>query len=149
MHWFDMDVAGPEIARVLVPDGILAGLWNVIDNRVESVAGLEKVSGSAAVGPRDTFSSWRGATADAHLPGVDLVPQFGFPEQAEFPHGHRRTADSLIATLATRAGMLVMSEQERDAAFGRIRAFLSNRPETTDGEFTLPMLTGVLRVQRL
>jgi ubiquinone/menaquinone biosynthesis C-methylase UbiE len=26
MHWFDMDVAGPEIARVLAPGGILAGL---------------------------------------------------------------------------------------------------------------------------
>jgi hypothetical protein len=34
------------------------------------------------------------------------------PEQAEFPHGQRRTADSLVATLATRAGMLVMPEQE-------------------------------------
>ena len=31
MHWFDMDVAGPEIARVLVPAGILSGLWNVFD----------------------------------------------------------------------------------------------------------------------
>ncbi|MET8405509.1 hypothetical protein [Streptomyces sp900116325] len=25
MHWFDMVVAGPEIARVLAPGGILAG----------------------------------------------------------------------------------------------------------------------------
>jgi hypothetical protein len=31
----------------------------------------------------------------------------------------------------------------------RIRAFLASRPETADGEFTLPMLTGVLRVRRL
>ena len=59
LHWFDMDVAGPEIARVLVPGGILAGLWNVIDNRVDWVAGLERVSGGAAIGPRDTLSSWR------------------------------------------------------------------------------------------
>jgi len=45
MHWFDMAVAGPEIARVLVPGGILAGLWNVMDDRVEWVAGLERISG--------------------------------------------------------------------------------------------------------
>ena len=45
--------------------------------------------------------------------------------------------------------MLVMPEQERQAALGQIRAFLASRPETARGEFTLPMLTGVLRVRRL
>ncbi len=149
LHWFDMAVAGPEIARVLVPDGILAGLWNVVDDRVDWVAGLERVSGTAAIGPRDTFSSWRSATARLHVPNDGLVAQFGSPEQNEFPHGQRRTAGSLIATLATRAGMLVMSEQEREATLGRIGAFLACRPETARGEFTLPMLTGVLRARRL
>lgn len=149
LHWFDMAVAGPEIARVLVPGGILAGLWNVMDNRVGWVAGLERVSGSAAIGPRDTLSNWRAATAGLHLPDTGLVARFGSPEQAEFPHGQRRTADALVATLATRAGVLVMPEHEREATLGRIRAFLASRPETTSGEFTLPMLTGVLRVRPL
>jgi SAM-dependent methyltransferase len=149
LHWFDMDVAGPEIARVLVRGGILAGLWNVLDNRVDWVAGLERVSGSAAIGPRDTLSSWRAETAGAHLPSTGLVARFGSAEQAEFPHGQRRTADSLVAAIATRAGLLVMSEQEQAATLGRIRAFLASRPETARGEFTVPMLTGVLRVRRL
>jgi SAM-dependent methyltransferase len=149
MHWFDMDVAGPEIARVLVPGGSLAGLWNVLDNRVDWIAALEQVSGSAAVGPRDTLSGWREATAGMHLPRAGAKPRFGSPEQAEFRHGQRRTADSLTATLATRAGMLVMPEHQRDATLGRIRAFLARTPETAHGEFILPMLTGVLRVRRL
>jgi SAM-dependent methyltransferase len=149
MHWFDMAVAGPEIARVLAPGGSLAGLWNVIDNRVEWVAGLERISGNAAIGPRDTLTSWRGATADLHLPNPGLMARFGAPEQAEFPHGQRRDAQSLVATLGTRAGMLVMPERERRATLDRIRAFLASRPETARGEFTLPMLTGVLRVRRL
>ncbi|BCB73709.1 class I SAM-dependent methyltransferase [Phytohabitans flavus] len=149
LHWFDMAVAGPEMARVLAPGGILAGLWNVVDNRVDWIAGLERVSGSAVIGPRDTFSSWRAATAGSHLPEIGLVAQFGSPEQAEFPHGQRRTADSLVATLVTRAGVLVMPEREREVTLGRIRAFLASRPETTSGEFILPMLTGVLRVRQL
>ena len=149
LHWFDMDVAGPEIARVLVPGGIMAGLWNIVDDRVDWVAGLERVSGSAAIGPRDTLSSWRAETARAHLPRIGLVARFGSPEQAEFPHRQRRTADSLVTTLATRAGVLVMSRPEHEATLGRIRAFLASRPETSRGEFTLPMLTGVLRVRRL
>jgi SAM-dependent methyltransferase len=149
MHWFDMDVAGPEIARVLVPGGILAGLWNVVDDRVDWVAGLERVSGSAAIGPRDTLTCWRAATADVHLPSGGQDAQFGSPERAEYSHGQRRTTGSLAATLATRAGMLLMPEQERHATLGRIRAYLASRPETARGEFTLPMLTGVLRVRRV
>ena len=73
----------------------------------------------------------------------------GEPERAEFPHGQRRTADSLVATLATRAGMLVMSAEERNATLARIRAYLASRPETAHGEFALPMMTAVLRVTRL
>jgi SAM-dependent methyltransferase len=149
MHWFNMDAAGPEIARVLVPGGTLAGLWNVLDNRVDWIAALERVSGSAAIGPRDTLSSWRGATAGMHLPRGGGTPRFGWPEQAEFRHGQRRTADSLTATLATRAGMLLMPDRERGAKLGRIRDFLASTAESTHGEFVLPMLTGVLRVRRV
>ncbi|MFF2041949.1 class I SAM-dependent methyltransferase [Kitasatospora sp. NPDC058170] len=149
MHWFDMAVAGPEIARVLAPGGVLAGLWNVMDDRVEWVAGLARVGGSAAVGPRDTPAGWRAETADMHLPKAGEAARFGSPEQVEFPHGQLRTADSLVATLATRAGVLVMPDREREAALDRIRAFLASEPESARGEFTLPMLTGVLRVRRL
>ncbi len=148
MHWFEPDVAGPEIARVLAPRGILAGLWNVVDDRVDWVADLARISGGAAIGARDLQSSWRAETAALHLPKSGAA-QFGSPEQAEFPHGQRRTADSLVATLATRAGMLVMTEEERELTLGRIRAFLAGRPETARGEFTLPLLTCVLRVERL
>jgi SAM-dependent methyltransferase len=146
LHWFDMAVAGPEIARVLVPGGILAGLWNVLDNRLEWVAGLERVSGSAAIG---TLSTWRVETVEEHLPNIGLIAQFGSPEQAEFPHGQRRTADSLVATIATHSGLLVMPEEEQEATLGRIHAFLARGPETGRGEFTLPLLTGVIRVRRL
>jgi SAM-dependent methyltransferase len=149
LHWFDMDAAGPEIARVLAADGVLAGLWNVVDDRVDWVAGLARASGSEAIGPRDTPTGWRNATATAHLPTSPAAARFGFAEQAEFPHAQRRTADSLVATLATRAGMLVLPEQEREDRLHRIRDYLASRPETAEGEFGLPMMTCVLRVRPL
>ena len=148
LHWFDMAVAGPEIARVLAPAGTLAGLWNVLDDRVDWVAGLARVSGSSAIGRRDLLSSWRAETSTTHLPGGVGTAPFGSLEQAEFAHGQRRTAESLVAKIATHAGMLVLPEPERLATLGRIRAFLASRPETARGELTLPMLTGVLRVRR-
>ncbi|MBB6038449.1 class I SAM-dependent methyltransferase [Phytomonospora endophytica] len=147
MHWFDMAVAGPEIARVLAPGGVLTGLWNVLDDRVEWVDGLAAVAGSDVIGPRDTPAAWRAETEGMHLPKTGEAC-FGSPETAEFAHEQRRTADSLVATLATRAGLLVMAEDERDALLDRIRGYLTSRPETADGEFALPMLTCGLRVRR-
>ncbi len=148
MHWFDMQAAGPEMARVLAPGGVLAGLWNVVDDRIDWVAGLERVGGSAAIGPRDTLTRWRAGAPAARLAAMGLAPLFASPRKAEFPHGQRRTAGSLTDTLATRAGMLVMPESERAARLGRIAAYMASRPETAEGEFTLPMLTGVLRARR-
>jgi SAM-dependent methyltransferase len=149
MHWFDMDVAGPEIARVLAPGGVLAGLWNLMDDRVDWVAGLAQVGGREAIGSRDTPANWRVAAAEMHLAKRGSAARFGSPGRAEFPHGQRRTADSLVATFSTKAGILVMTAQERAARLSQIRAFLASRPETVHGQFTLPMVTGVLRTRRL
>lgn len=149
MHWFDMSVAGPEIARVLAPGGVLAGLWNLMDDQVDWVAELAHVGGPEAIGSRDTPSNWRVAAAGMYLPQDGSAARFGSPEQAEFPHGQRRTADSLVATFSTKAGILVMSVREREARLSQIRAFLATRPETAVGEFTLPMATAVLRTKRL
>lgn len=147
LHWFDMAVAGPEFFRVLAPGGVLAGLWNVDDDRVEWVAGLEQVSkGSAAV----TLSNWlsQAADSDAHLTEIDLSEMFEPPERAEFPHGQLRTADSLVATLATHSRLLIMDDDERAQLLANIREYLHARTETAAGEFRLPMVTGVLRSRR-
>lgn len=149
MHWFDMQAAGPEMTRVVKPGGVLAGFWNVFDNRVDWVAQLERVSGPAAIGARDTRSSWFAAPGQAHLPKLDTIHGLGTPERAEFAHGQQRSADSLVATLATRSGILVMPPEQQEATLRRIRDFLTSRPETATGDFTLPMLTVVLRAQRL
>jgi SAM-dependent methyltransferase len=145
LHWFDMTVAGPEIARVLVPGGVLAGLWNVDDDRVDWVAGLDRVSeGSASA----TLTEWRTNAADAHLAEIYLPGLFGPAERAEFPHEQRRTAESLLATVATHSRLLVMPDEARADLLGRIREFLADRPETASGEFALPMMTCVLRAER-
>jgi len=130
------------------PRGVssIRSFWNVVDDAVPWVAGLAEVSGSEVIGPRDTPASARTVTATAHLPTAG-ASAFASAEQADFPHVHRRTADSLVATLATRAGVLVMTADDRDARLSRIRAYLASRPETAEGEFDLPMRTSMLRVR--
>jgi SAM-dependent methyltransferase len=144
MHWFNMPRALPEIARVLVPGGVLAGLWNADDDRVEWVAGLEAAAGGAA----SLSLSRQRAAADYY--GAD---QFGLElftpaERAEFEHGQRHTAESLVATVATHSKLLVMEPAERSRVLTQVRDYLASRPETSDGEFTLPMVTTVVRTVR-
>ncbi len=144
MHWFDMAVAVPEIARVLTPGGVLAGLWNYDDDRVEWVAGLQAVAKGAASA---SMSTRRAEAVDFDLDrsGTDF---FMGAERAEFPNGQRRTAGLLIATIATHSKMLVMAPGDRDQLLADVGIYLAARPETSDGEFIVPMMTAALRAVR-
>ncbi len=147
MHWFDMDRAMPEIARVLTPGGVLAGLWNVDDDRVGWVFDLAEMSKRKA---SVTLLRWRdgaGRSRQQRLleAGSGL---FHAAEEGEFGHGQARTADSLLATIATHSHLLVMDEAERAGLLAQVGGFLRTRPETSNGEFTLPMVTVVLRARR-
>jgi SAM-dependent methyltransferase len=147
MHWFDLDRAIPEIARVLTAGGVLAALWNVDDDRVGWVATLTEISkGKSNV----TLLRWRDRAARARqerlaAAGLGL---FETPEIGEFENGQRRTADSLLATIATHSNFLVMEEPERARLLAEVRDFLHARPETGAGEFVFPMVTAVLRTTR-
>ncbi len=147
MHWFDMDRAMPEIARVLTPGGVLAGLWNVDDDRIGWVADLAEMSKRQA---SITLLRWRQGNARSRQQQLLEAGSglFDAAQEGEFGHGQARTADSLLATIATHSHLLVMDEAERSGLLARVQAFLRTRPETSDGEFTLPMVTVVLRARR-
>ena len=144
MHWFDMNLAIPEIARVLVSRGPLAGLWNADDDRVAWVAGLQSIARESAA---PSLSRRRAEAADF---GVDQfgLELFGPAERAEFAHGQAQTADSLIALLATHSRILVMPSAERAALLAQVAGYLASRPETAHGDFTLPMVTMAVRAVR-
>ncbi|HEX6451452.1 MAG TPA: class I SAM-dependent methyltransferase [Trebonia sp.] len=143
LHWFNLERALPEIARVLAPGGVLAGLWNNDDNRVEWVAGLHEVADGAT---SPTLTARLLDTAQMHL--GDRTPRFTREETAEFPNEQRRTAESLVATISTHSKFLIMPPPEQERVAGRVREYLGSRPETSAGEFTLPMVTVVLRTIR-
>jgi SAM-dependent methyltransferase len=147
MHWFDMDRALPEIARVLRPGGVLAGLWNVDDDRVGWVAGLAEISKRKS---SITLTTWRGSAAKSRQEQLlgEASDLFSATEVGEFGHGQTRTADSLLATIGTHSHLLVMEEAERARLLARVGDFLRSQPETAHGDFTLPMVTVGLRARR-
>ncbi|NIH86785.1 methyltransferase domain-containing protein [Amycolatopsis granulosa] len=133
-HWFDAEAALTEIARVLRPGGVVAGLWNGNDESVPWVAELARVAG---------FASRARSVAN-------LVehPAFGPVEETAFPHAHRRTPESLVETISTHSYLLVADAAERAAARARMLDFLRTHPATTGGEFDLPLVTTVRRAVR-
>jgi SAM-dependent methyltransferase len=135
-HWFDRLTALSEIGRVLRPGGAVGALWNGEDSSVEWVAGLLAVTGTSVSGVTSEHL-W--------LPEHPLFEPF---EVAMFPHVHRRTIDTLTETFGTHSRMLVIPRHERETVLARIRAYLESRPETTGGEFDMPLVTRVFRATR-
>ena len=97
------------------------------------------VSDSALATPLDAAAKRLAAAG----PGL-----FETPEIEAFENGQRRTADSLLATIATHSNFLVMEEPDRARLLAEVRDFLLAHPETGAGEFVFPMVTSVLRATR-
>jgi ubiquinone/menaquinone biosynthesis C-methylase UbiE len=135
-HWFDRMAALTEIGRVLRPGGAVGALWNGEDESVAWVAGLMAEAGTTV---SQVFPE--GFRLPAH-------PLFSAAEELVFPHVVRRTIESLAETMGTHSRMLVLSPAERNAVLDRIRSYLSARQETSAGEFTVPLVTKVLRSTR-
>lgn len=137
VHWFDLDRAYPEIARVLEPGGVLAALWNHDDESAGWLAELNSLI--------KTSMSRRWLSDYEALPGHDAFEPF---EKKVFGHKQTRTAESLVATLATHSHMLVAPDAEREAKLRTAREFLDRNPETASGEFDLPLTTTVFRARK-
>jgi SAM-dependent methyltransferase len=144
MHWFDMSRAVPEIARVLVPGGVLGAMWNADDDRVEWVAGLHRATRGAG---SPSLSRWR-AVADYFGQDRFGTAMFRPDERAEFANSAPHTIDSFVALLATHSQVLIMEPAERERVRETARGFLAGRPETAGGTFELPMVTSVVRTVR-
>ncbi|MFJ6670141.1 class I SAM-dependent methyltransferase [Actinosynnema sp. NPDC091369] len=137
-HWFDPERAMPEIARVLRPGGVLAALWNDYDTSAPWVADFVQAAHSS-VSRQD----------DLAFDPMTEHELFTDPVKRDFPHAHRRTAESLVAMVNTHSHALVIPEEERAELNARMLAFLKARPETAEGEFDLPLTVHVKRLRRV
>jgi SAM-dependent methyltransferase len=130
-HWFDLDRALPEIARVLRPGGTLGVLWNERDESVPWV--------------RAVWDLWGGeperVVGEVQLTGTArLAP----PERRVFRHEQLLDADLLVDLVASRSALITMPEDERVEVLQRVRELAPQQEP-----FALPYELEVWRSQLL
>ncbi len=120
-HWFDPDLALPEIARVLRPGGHLALVWNFFDQRIPWVRKLVEVVGE--------HSASSGTSQDV-LAGHEL---FAEVEQKRFAFWQDVTRDTLVDIVASRSCIASLPDEEREIKLDAVRALYDDYGRGHDG----------------
>jgi ubiquinone/menaquinone biosynthesis C-methylase UbiE len=130
-HWFDHELALPEIARILKPGGHVALVWNSRDERIPWVRRMGDLLGRQDL---DTSSA-------EHLVHSDL---FGFMEEASFKHWQEVNRESILDLARSRSSYLVMDEAEQQEHLDEVGAFYADYGRGMDG-MQIPYVTRCYR----
>jgi SAM-dependent methyltransferase len=134
-HWFDHEVALPEIARVLRPEGRLAVVWNTRDDREPWVADLSKAIGAESV-----------SRGDAEEP-IDASGLFGPVERATFSWTQRLDAPMLRDLVLSRSYVAIKPREEQERILSGVdRLFAEHAKE---GAIELPYATECYRATKV
>jgi ubiquinone/menaquinone biosynthesis C-methylase UbiE len=135
LHWFDLDRALPEMARVLRPGGRLALFYNSRDDSVAWVKALADLVGDHA------------DHAGAHREDRPEVLGPFEPEMLRrFFHQQELDADALVDLVGSRSYVITMEPDARTALLQRVRDLARTHPALVGRQhFYLPYVTSVQR----
>jgi ubiquinone/menaquinone biosynthesis C-methylase UbiE len=134
-HWFDLDRALPEIARVLRPEGRIGLLWNWRNEKIPWVRRL-----GALIGTQDQQSDPAQALIFSEL--------FGFVEEHEFSHWQSIDRKTIQDLVLSRSNVAVLDEAGRQAKLAEVVTFYDEYGRGMDG-MQLPYVTRCFRAQVL
>lgn len=144
LHWFKLELALPEIHRVLRPGGRFGFGWNHRDDRQQTIGRIGKAIYSAQ--GRSEVPRWR--TRD-WLQEVTQKGLFDDAEYAQFPHTHQLPRADLDELLIAYSGVAALSEDERRRLFAEVGEILDADPSLHDGEvLRLPYVVNAYRATR-
>jgi SAM-dependent methyltransferase len=142
-HWFDVERAVAELARVVRPGGGLAVLWNVSDGddpawitEVIDVVRERKLEGAGET-RRDTVP-WREA--------LEAEPRLGPLRDEEAAHEQRTDRDGIIAMIASWSSVGSLPEARRTATLAAVRDVLDRHGV---GEATIGLKTLITSAERV
>jgi len=133
-HWFDHEVALPEIARVLKPGGHVALVWNFFDQRIPWVRRLVNLVGEHAASSHASSD----VLADHEL--------FEPAERTTFAFWQDVTRDTLVDIVASRSYVASLPDVEREAKLDAVRALYDDYGRGHDG-MQLPYVVECFRAK--
>jgi SAM-dependent methyltransferase len=119
-HWFDLDKALPEIARVLKAGGRLSLVWNERDERVPWVRRL-----GAIIGTQDQLREPAAALEGSALFGEVEVTEFRFRQQVD-----QHTIKDLVLS---RSNISTLPPERREAKVAEVVALYGEYGRGMDG----------------
>jgi SAM-dependent methyltransferase len=135
LHWFRLDRALPEMARVLRPGGRLALFYNSRDDAVGWVHALADLVGDHAD---------HAGTHQEERP--EVLGPFEPEELRTFRHQQELDADGLADLVGSRSYVITMEPGARAELLDRVRALARTHPALVGRQhFYLPYVTSVQR----
>ncbi len=132
-HWFDVDRAIPEIARVLKPGGSLALTWNTRDERIPWVKRLGKLIGTQEqdTDPTETLKK---------------TLRFLYVETKTFKNWQTVDRSSIQDLVRSRSNIAVLDDTARAEKLEELLAFYDEFGRGMDG-MKLPYVTRCFRAR--
>ena len=130
-HWFDLDRALPEIARVLKPEGRVAVVWNERDERIPWVRKLGRI-----IGGNDHL-----ADPTDLLIGSKL---FGYVEDESFRHWQPLRRQDLRDLAMSRSSVAVLDQPAQERLLRQVDELFDEYDRGPDG-LLLPYVTRCFR----
>ena len=137
-HWFNLDLALPELHRVLADDGLLVLVWNMRD-LVDPLQGAIE----------ELLSPYRRAVSaqfdEAWRPQLEASQLFGAVERRSFVFEQLVTGDDVVGRVASTSFVAAMPRADRDLLLAQVRGLVGDR----DRPFVFPYRTEVFAIPRM